>query len=375
MSSLDLIPPRRVEELLGGAFPETDREATLQGLAVELRASAAPAPEAVRRRVQALSSSPRKRRRFPRRLALVLVPACVAAVAGAVLLVDGFVGERSTALETTQRQVDPAIVENLRRKYPELTNGEGGVFFGSVAPSESGRARDIDMWIELRVRDADRLSDAANEATRVTRELGGFVAASKVQSADEEGRAELALRVPVAQVEEAAFRLSQLGTITGQRVVTDDLQGGLDRFARRISALSRAIRIGELKLESGTLDAEQRLHVQIRLERLRAERGDVRREHARLAARAATAELTLVLHTREAAATAKEESRIGGAAGDAADFLARAGVIAVFAAIVLSPILLLLGLAWLALGARRRRIETQVLGRTRPAVPTAEPRR
>jgi hypothetical protein len=372
MWSLDLIPPRRVEELLGGAFPETHREATLQRLAVELRTSASPAPEALRQRMRTLASSPRKARLFSRRrLALVVVPVCLAAVAAPALLVDGFVGERSTTLETTQRRVDPAIAENLRRK---LIGREGAVIFGPAAPEDGRRARDIDMWIELRVRDADRLSDAANEATRVARELGGFVAASKVQSAGGEGRAELALRVPVAQVEEAAFRLSQLGTITGQRVVTDDLQGGLDRFARRIAALDRVIRIARLRLESGTLDAERRLQLEIRLERLRAERADVRRAHARLAASAATAELTLVLHTREAAAAAKEESRIGGAAGSALDFLSRAGAIAVFAAIVLTPILLLVVLAWLALRARRRRIETQVLERTRPAVTTAEPR-
>lgn len=223
------------------------------------------------------------------------------------------------------------------------------------------------MWIELRVGDADRLSEAVNDATAITRELGGVVAASSVRSAGQEGRAELALRIPVENVDDASARLSELGTITGQRIATEDLQGGVDRSGRRIAALSRAIRIAELKLASGTLDAEQRLRVEIQLERLRAERRDVRGVRARLAARAATAELTLVLHTREQAGTPKEESRIGGAASDAADFLARAGAVAVFAAIVLSPLLLLVVLAWVALRARRRRIETRILDRTRPA--------
>lgn len=70
----------------------------------------------------------------------------------------------------------------------------------------------------------------------------------------------------------------------------------------------------------------------------------------------------------------KDESRIGAAAGDALDFLARAGAIAVFAAIVLVPLLLLVALAWLALRRRARRIEAEVLERTRPGAPAPEPR-
>lgn len=381
MSSPDLIAPARLEQLLAGAFPETDREARLQGLALELRTSTTPAPEALRQRVRALGPAPGKRRSPSRlRLAAVLVPVCLAAIAGAVVFAGGS-GDRSTGGEESL---------SLRGKVREQVSGnttepafgapigseanDTGVPFAPNRPALTGRATDIDMWIELRVRDADRLSEAVNDATAITHELGGFVAGSSVRSAGQEGRAELALRVPVGNVEDAASRLSQLGTITGQRVVTEDLQGDLDRAARRIAALSRSIRIAKLKLESGTLDAEQRLRVEIKLERLRAERNELRRSRARVAARAATAELTLVLHTREAAAAAKEESRIGGAAGEAADFLARAGAVAVFAAIILSPVLLLVVLAWLALRARRRRIETRVLERTRPAAPTAEPR-
>jgi hypothetical protein len=370
MSSPDLIAPERLEELLGGAFPETDREARVQGLVLELRSSAAPAPEALRQRVRTLGAAPRKRRSISRRrLALVLAPVCFAAFIGVLAVSGDGSSEESGHGELAAPQAE-------QDRAPEAAGPFSADDQAPLVPLRplDTRARDIDMWIELRMQNAERLSDAANEATLITRELGGFVAASTVRSAGQEGRAELALRVPVDKVDDASFRLSQLGTITGQRVVTEDLQADLDRSARQIAALDRAIRIAELRLKSGTLDAEEQLRVGIRLEQLRDQAADLRRSRERLAARAATAELTLVLHTREAAGGAKEESRIGAAAGDAVDFLGRAGSIAVFLAIVLSPFLLLLALVWFARRARARRVEADLLERTRPAAPSPQSR-
>lgn len=366
MSSPDLIAPERLEELLSGGFPETEREARVQGLVLELRSGASLAPEALRQRVRTLVAAPRKRRSISRRrLALVLAPVCFAAFIGALAVS----GDGSSDESGGRAVAGEAILE----RTPEPAREFSGDDQAPLTP-QNGRARDIDMWIELRMRNAERLSDAANEATRITRELGGFVAASTVRSAGQEGRAELALRVPVDKVDDAAFRLSQLGTITGQRIVTEDLQAGLDRTSHQIATLNRAIRIAELRLKSGTLDAEERLRVEIRLEKLSAQVAELGRSRARIAAQAATAELTMVLHTREAAGSAGDESRIGAAAGDAVDFLGRAGSIAVFLAIVLSPFVLLLTLVWLALRARARRVEADLLERTRPAAPSPQPR-
>ena len=47
----------------------------------------------------------------------------------------------------------------------------------------------------------------------------------------------------------------------------------------------------------------------------------------------------------------------------------RIGVVALFLAIVLGPVVLLLVLLWLALRSRSRRIETRLLGRPEPAGP------
>jgi hypothetical protein len=204
----------------------------------------------------------------------------------------------------------------------------------------------------------------------ITRDFGGWVAGSDVDSEGREGEAELQLRVPVGRVEDAVVRLSELGTVTGQRMETVDLQAGIDRRERRIEELDRFIRIGELRLESETLDPEERLRIQIRLERQRAARADLLRANTRDRREAATSELTLLLHTREAPAAAEDDE--GGAAGTARDalrLLGDIGIVALFLVIVLAPVLLLAVLVWLALRSRSRRIETRLLDRPEPAGP------
>ncbi|MGH3014147.1 MAG: DUF4349 domain-containing protein, partial [Gaiellaceae bacterium] len=244
----------------------------------------------------------------------------------------------------------------------ELSGGE------SLDPR---RATDVDLLVELRLRDADELAAASQHAMAITRDLGGWVAGSDVDSSGREGEAELQLRVPVGRVEDAVVRLSELGTVTGQRMETIDLQAGIDRRDRRIEELDRAIRIGQLRLESGTLDPEERLIVQIRLERQRAARADLLRANTRDRREAATSELTLLLHTREApAAGGKDEGEAAGAARDALRLLGDIGVVALFLAIVLGPLVLLAVLVWLALRSRSRRIETRLLDRPEPAGPT-----
>ena len=93
MPSPDLIAPDRLEELLGGALPEAEREARLQGLARELRAAAPAAPAPLSARVRALEEQPaRPRRALPRRrtaLALAFVLVAIAAVGAGLALRDG----------------------------------------------------------------------------------------------------------------------------------------------------------------------------------------------------------------------------------------------------------------------------------------------
>ena len=65
MPAPDLIAPDRLEELLGGALPEGEREARLQGLVRELRAEAPPVPPTLLERVREIgqaAASPQARR-------------------------------------------------------------------------------------------------------------------------------------------------------------------------------------------------------------------------------------------------------------------------------------------------------------------------
>ncbi|MGH3019529.1 MAG: hypothetical protein ACRDNR_05135, partial [Gaiellaceae bacterium] len=66
MPSPDLIAPDRLEELLGGAVPEGEYEARVQGLVRELRLGGAAAPASLRARVTALGDeTPRRRAALP----------------------------------------------------------------------------------------------------------------------------------------------------------------------------------------------------------------------------------------------------------------------------------------------------------------------
>ena len=236
----------------------------------------------------------------------------------------------------------------------------------------ANRATDVKLWMEVRLADAEELSDAANDSMTITRELGGWVAGSEIDTQGNEGRAELALRVPVTRVEDAIVRLGELGTVTGQQVETVDLQAAIDRREARIETLERAIRAIELRLETEDLTPAQEIDLRLALEDRRNQLSDLRRENRSDRREAATSELTLVLHTKEAPAAAKDdEGGVAGAADDALRFLGDAGAIALFLVIVLSPVVLLAVLLWLALRSRTRRIETRILERQTPSAPPA----
>lgn len=375
MPSPDPVAPERLEALLGGAVPEGRDEARLQGLARELRVGGASAPPRLHERVARLGETPPRRRPAPSRrrlLALALVSGLLGvAGAGLALAVQG--GDTEAAeIDAGVTETAPAAETSVGREAREGAfrarppSPEGQVAERTVLDRDAvgGRAIDVDLFVELRLRDADELSAAAGEAVAAAREVGGWVAGTDVDTHGREGEARLELRVPVARVEDVVVRLGELGTVTGQRMETVDLQAAIDRRQRRIERLERAIRIAGLRLGSATLTPEERLRLELRLERHRAERADLRRANAGDRRDAAVAELTVLLHTREAPAAADEdEGGAAGAAGDALRFLAGAAAVAVFALIVAAPPALLALVIWLALRSRSRRIETRLLDR------------
>jgi hypothetical protein len=226
------------------------------------------------------------------------------------------------------------------------------------------------MWIDLRVQDADHVSSASQDAMRITRALGGVVTSSTVDTRGNQGRAQLTLRIPVGNLDDAVFRLTQLGTVTAQRTNTQDLQAPLDRVSRRIAELRSKIRIELARLASGQLTAAEELEARIHLENLRRNLDYAKRSRASLVSKTSMADLTFRLATAPAGTADKSESGIPGAAHKAADFLRGAGAVMVFAALVLSPLVLLAILAWLGVRARSRRIEARLLDDPQPGATT-----
>jgi hypothetical protein len=113
--------------------------------------------------------------------------------------------------------------------------------------------------------------------------------------------------------------------------------------------------------------------VRIRLERLRSQLRAVTRTRAALAREASMAELTLTLGTPTGAVSETSEGGITGAAHKAVDVLRSAGSVAAFLGLVLSPLLVIFLLVWIALRARGRRIERELLDESRPGA--ASPQR
>jgi hypothetical protein len=275
------------------------------------------------------------------------------------------VGASAQMPRQAERNVLPAIGENLSRSSAAPVGRAT-----TVEPAATGRAQDVDMWIDLRVQDADHVSSASQDAVRITRDLGGIVKSSTVDTRGNQGRAQLTLRIPIGNLDDVVFRLTQLGTVTAQRTNTQDLQAPLDRVSRRIAEFRSKIRIELARLASGQLTAAEELEARIHLENLRRNLDFAKQSRDSIVSKTSMADLTFRLATGATGAADKSESGIAGAVNKAADFLRGAGAVAVFLALVLSPLLLLAILAWLALRARSRRIEARLLDEPQPGTPT-----
>jgi uncharacterized protein DUF4349 len=360
MRSPDLNDVERIEGLLRGIPPESEREAQLAGLIREIRGLDAEAPRTVRERVRTLEEVPR--RSWSWRPALVLVPIVAVGLIAAALVGRG--GNQSSALEAKDSasgapaQTVPAWDSTTLKRQPLAP---------SVAQSlPGGRAQEWDVSMNLRVRDNDQLASASQEAIRTTRELGGYVVASSVATQGSGGEARLTVRVPAKRVQDAIARFGDLGTITAQNVDVQDRQGELDALARRIDSLRVSLAEVNLKLAQPGLSAPERLRLELQRQRLGGLLNQRAAERRAVNNQVVLADVELMLRTGKSAA-APREGRIGGAARDALHVLALAGAVAVFLLIVLAPLSLVAVAAWLAYRARRRRTEERLLDKPRPA--------
>jgi hypothetical protein len=333
----------------------------------DLRALQLDAPPALRERVRALGQPPAGRSlpSLPwRRSLLVLAPACAVA-----LVIAAVVHGLAHSGSPTQRVLAPA------------TSGESGAGgsqapFGAVrdsstpgalrkplTPPTAGRRQDYEASMTLRVQDLDALTDQTNEAMRIVRSFGGYVASVRQSTATgEPGQADLVVRVPVNRVEMALVQLSELGTVLYRQVSIVDLEQALRQQQARIVRLKVFIARATAQLK-GDLPADVRIRLQLQLQEAQAALARATRAHNATLDEAAFSRVTLTLTTQRAVAPEVKGGmgRWERAARDAGGFLADAGAVVLFLLIVLSPVLVLVAAWALAWRAYRRREERRLL--------------
>jgi hypothetical protein len=362
-----------------------------EALVAELRANPPVAPERLRQRVLEGAPAPRRQRSRKRKLVLVVVPAAVVLAVGAAL-VHGFVSSGShpkSAMAPTLGLLGPATTtpsaarQSARGGVPQSKVTHENVF--SAAQSSQNEALTADAAGTPLVGAAQRsvtiprnrlvhavaslqvgvkssnLSAKTNEASQIVGSFGGYAQSVRYQATHRgDGEAVLALRVPVQNAQKAIAKLGNLGTLLSQQVSTQDLQAKLNGQNSGIGSLRRAIAVYENALQSTTLSASERVAIQIKLNNARHALARLRHARNGTLASGATADISLLLTTRNHAIVAPHHggsTRIGRLLGSAAHFLALEGIIVLYALIVLAPVLLLGALAWWILRERRRREE------------------
>ncbi len=322
----------------------------------ELRALPTAAPESLRERVRALGE-PVARRELPsipwRRSLLVLAPACVLALLSAAVVH----GVLSSGAPKQQALTSVGAVHSAE-KAPAA-----GVARDLLVPPTPGRRQDYEAWMTLRVKDLDALTDRTNDAMRMVRSYGGYVASvQQSTSAGQPGQADLVLRIPVGHVEAAMVQLSELGTVLARQVSIVDLEQALRQQRAHIVRLRVFIARAAEQLKTD-LPADVRLRLQLQLQEARADLARATRANKATLDEAAFSHVSLTLTTQKPATPTQKGSagRFERAARKAGSFLAGAGAVSLFLLIVLSPLIVLVVASVLGLRAYRRREERRLL--------------
>src|SRR5947209_9717246 len=309
------------------------------------------APAELRGRVLELATAAdRSRRRRGLRLALGVGRAAVAAVA-ALSLTSG--GSRPK-----QKVAGEAGVRSALTPHPAARANPNEFGRAVGLPITPGRLTEVHASLRLRVRSVERLSQATARAMRITRNLGGFV-----QSVDYgtpsggNGDAYLTVRIPVARVQQAVTRFTALGSILSQHLSIRDLQDQANAEVLRILRLRQLAAELRAKLR-GQLTPEERVAVQARLDAVRGLLRAKTGQHAGTLRQGRLSTFELELTTRKGAAAAPSHpGRIGRAARHAFSALSKTIASALYALIVLSPLLVLAAAVLWGARYRRRRVQ------------------
>jgi len=360
-----------------------------EALVSELRANPPVAPDRLRQRVLELAPASRRRAALPRSRrgrALAVVLVAVAIAVGAAL-VHGFVssggshhgaaaeksfgtrhalsGANGTTLTPTVPSSDNSALQAAAPAKPKAVYGTQVLAPHEAVVIPKNRLVHADASLQVHVGSHSALTKATNDATQIVSSLGGYAQSVQYQSERNGGGSSfLALRVPVRKAQTAIGRLAQLGTLVAQQVSTQDLQQQLTRQTNGIGTLRRTIAVYEQALKSGTLSPAQRIEIQIKLANAQHGLKLLRKARSGTVASGATADISLTLTTSKSSivgggnhSSGRFDRLLDGAAG----FLALEGIIVLYALVVLSPLLVLGGLAWAFLRERRRRDERRLL--------------
>jgi Domain of unknown function (DUF4349) len=346
---------------------DVDFEREFEELVRDLRALPTAAPEELREHVRLLGEPARARTLRDvllalslRRSLLMLAPACVLGLVCAALI-HGLVnsgGSQNQAL--VQRTSGSGGADTKGSKLELGTSGTPDA--RSLATPAPGRFQDYQAELTVRVKDVDTLHDRTAEATEIARSFGGFVALVDESTTGGGGQSDLVLRIPVARVQDAYFRLAKLGTVTAQHLSIRDLDQVVKSQRRRIVQLKLSIaRIGQT-LESTSLPADVRLRLELQRDAAKQELARVTGSNKATLREASLSRISLTL-TAQQPATPKKGGmgRIERAARDAGSFLAGAGAVLLFLLIVLSPLIVLAAVGFWGARAHRRREERRLL--------------
>jgi hypothetical protein len=325
-------------------------------LAGELRTARPVAPPALRERVRALEPTPPRRRlefELPWRR---LVPAVALAVLAATVGVAGVLGvlHGSSAPHRGALEVKPKAAKGTTQRR---ALGAGAKAFGfsaeaRVPAASRDRLQQYDASLRVRVHNQEALSKRTQEALRLTRKLGGYVAWANYSTPRNRGDSELLLQIPVGRVQAAIAAFSGYGILLNQRIRLKDLQRQADNLAARIQRLRVEIaRLERSGNAPGRLQRDRAVLAQL----LRARTSTVKR------AQTASVALAMVVGKKSAAAPAGRFQR---SLDDAGSVLVRELEILLYAFIVAGPLLAIGGAGMLAGRSVRRRSDRRLLERS-----------
>jgi hypothetical protein len=340
-------------------------------LITQLRESRPLAPADVRAHVRELAARaerPEQKRSFgPRRGILIALPVAAAAAAAAILLPGG--GRQPAALAPALRLAasPPGVARSLApapkagqvfAAGSSATNGAAGASsaqssLGATVPATNpNRVQRVSAELQLRVPSPQAVSDGTKQAVAIAHSLGGYPSNLDVNAEGRTGYASLVLRIPKQHLQTAVTRLSALGTITGEHVSIQDIQGQVDATTQRLDRLEA--RLAAWQAQPQTTTSQQRIAA------LTDQIMALRRGRSATVRSASFATVGVELETSQPPAPLHHGAGHFHGLGVA---FRSAGIGAVYALALGTPLALLVGLVWLAGRALRRRRVDALLSR------------